>query len=118
MMQIVDAFAEFERTMLREGTRNGLDAGRKEGRVGGRRQARPNSLQEPGRFNPGNLGLGYLSIPLMRFEQCIRKQTEQSSQRQSSRSIPCIRAQGPGRKHIDPFLLPEFRREFEPGITP
>ncbi|MDN5881044.1 MAG: recombinase family protein [Nitrosospira sp.] len=37
MMQIVGAFAEFERAMLRERTRNGLDAARKEGRVGGRR---------------------------------------------------------------------------------
>ena len=36
MMQIVGAFAEFERAMLRERTRNGLDAARKEGRVGGR----------------------------------------------------------------------------------
>lgn len=37
MMQIVGAFAEFERAMLRERTRNGLDAARQEGRVGGRR---------------------------------------------------------------------------------
>lgn len=37
MMQIVGAFAEFERAMLRERTRNGLDAARREGRVGGRR---------------------------------------------------------------------------------
>lgn len=36
MMQIVGSFAEFERAMLRERTRNGLDAARKEGRVGGR----------------------------------------------------------------------------------
>ena len=38
MMQIVGAFAEFERAMLRERTRNGLDAARKEGRIGGRRR--------------------------------------------------------------------------------
>lgn len=37
MMQIVGAIAEFERAMVRERTRNGLDAARKEGRVGGRR---------------------------------------------------------------------------------
>ena len=37
MMQIVGAFAEFERAMLRERTRNDLDAAHKEGRVGGRR---------------------------------------------------------------------------------
>ena len=36
MMQMVGAFAEFERAMLRERTRAGLDAARKEGRVGGR----------------------------------------------------------------------------------
>jgi DNA invertase Pin-like site-specific DNA recombinase len=37
MMQIVGTFAEFERAMLRERTQNGLDAVRKQGRVGGRR---------------------------------------------------------------------------------
>lgn len=37
MMQIVGTFAEFERAMLRECTRDGLDAVRKQGRVGGRR---------------------------------------------------------------------------------
>ena len=37
MMQIVGSFAEFERAMLRERTRNGLNAARKEGRIGGRR---------------------------------------------------------------------------------
>ena len=37
MMQIVGAFAEFERAMLRERTRVGLQNARKEGRIGGRR---------------------------------------------------------------------------------
>jgi DNA invertase Pin-like site-specific DNA recombinase len=37
MMQIVGSFAEFERAMLRERTKKGLDAARKEGRIGGRR---------------------------------------------------------------------------------
>lgn len=37
MMQIVGSFAEFERAMLRERTKNGLNAARKEGRIGGRR---------------------------------------------------------------------------------
>ncbi len=37
MMQIVGSFAEFERAMLRERTRNGLLAARQEGRIGGRR---------------------------------------------------------------------------------
>jgi len=37
MMQIVGSFAEFERAMLKERTRSGLDSARKEGRVGGRR---------------------------------------------------------------------------------
>ena len=37
MMQIVGAFAEFEREMLKERTRNGIEAARKEGRIGGRR---------------------------------------------------------------------------------
>jgi len=37
MMQIVGSFAEFERAMLRERTKSGLNAARKEGRVGGRR---------------------------------------------------------------------------------
>ena len=38
MLQMVGTFAEFERAMLRERTQNGLDAARKQGRVGGRRQ--------------------------------------------------------------------------------
>lgn len=37
MMQMVGAFAEFERAMLRERTRVGLENARKEGRIGGRR---------------------------------------------------------------------------------
>src|SRR5207302_7243764 len=37
MMRMVGAFAEFERVMLRERTNVGLDAARKEGRIGGRR---------------------------------------------------------------------------------
>ena len=37
MMQIVGSFAEFERAMLRERTKNGLDAARRVGRIGGRR---------------------------------------------------------------------------------
>jgi DNA invertase Pin-like site-specific DNA recombinase len=36
MMKIVGSFAEFERAMLRERTRNGLLAARQEGRIGGR----------------------------------------------------------------------------------
>ena len=36
MMQMVGAFAEFERAMLKERTKAGLDAARKEGRIGGR----------------------------------------------------------------------------------
>jgi len=38
MMQMVGAFAEFERAMLRERTKAGLDAARREGRTGGRRR--------------------------------------------------------------------------------
>lgn len=38
MMQMVGAFAEFERAMIRERTRAGLDAARAEGRIGGRRR--------------------------------------------------------------------------------
>ena len=37
MMQMVGAFAEFERAMIRERTRAGLDAARQKGRLGGRR---------------------------------------------------------------------------------
>jgi DNA invertase Pin-like site-specific DNA recombinase len=36
MMQMVGSFAEFERAMLKERTKIGLDAARKEGRIGGR----------------------------------------------------------------------------------
>lgn len=37
MMQMLGAFAEFERAMTRERTRAGLDAARQKGRIGGRR---------------------------------------------------------------------------------
>ena len=37
MMQMVGAFAEFEREMIRERTKAGLEAARREGRVGGRK---------------------------------------------------------------------------------
>src|SRR5437879_10464884 len=37
MMQMVGAFAEFERAMLKERTKAGLDAAREEGGIGGRR---------------------------------------------------------------------------------
>src|SRR5579859_2436891 len=36
MMRMVGAFAEFERAMLKERTKAGLEAARKEGRIGGR----------------------------------------------------------------------------------
>ena len=35
MMQMVGAFAEFERAMLKERSKAGLDAAREEGRIGG-----------------------------------------------------------------------------------
>jgi DNA invertase Pin-like site-specific DNA recombinase len=38
MMQMVGPFAEFERTMLRERTKIGLESARREGRIGGRPQ--------------------------------------------------------------------------------
>ena len=37
MMQMLGAFAEFERAMLRERTKAGLDNARRQGRIGGRR---------------------------------------------------------------------------------
>src|SRR5712672_1393041 len=37
MMQMVGSFAEFERAMLKQRTKAGLDAAREEGRIGGRR---------------------------------------------------------------------------------
>ena len=37
MMHMIGAFAEFERAMLRERTKAGLEAARRQGRIGGRR---------------------------------------------------------------------------------
>src|SRR2546422_2722317 len=45
MMQMVGAFAEFERAMLRERTKAGLDSARREGRIGGRRSKTSPSKQ-------------------------------------------------------------------------
>jgi DNA invertase Pin-like site-specific DNA recombinase len=47
MMQMVASFAEFERAMLKERTKMGLDAARKDGRIGGRRpKLKPQQQQE------------------------------------------------------------------------
>jgi|ERR1700677_1403354 len=47
MMHIVGAFAEFERSMLKERTRHGLHAAREQGRLGGRRpKLHPQQEQE------------------------------------------------------------------------
>ncbi len=47
MMQMVGAFAEFERAMLKQRTKAGIDEARKEGRIGGRRpKLRPQQQQE------------------------------------------------------------------------
>lgn len=47
MMQIVGTFAEFERAMLRERTQTGVDAARKQGRIGGRpEKLNPHQKQE------------------------------------------------------------------------
>jgi DNA invertase Pin-like site-specific DNA recombinase len=47
MMQMVGAFAEFEREMIRERTRAGLDTARQRGRIGGRpRSLDPEQEQE------------------------------------------------------------------------
>jgi DNA invertase Pin-like site-specific DNA recombinase len=47
MMQMVGSFAEFERAMLRERTRAGLESARDEGRIGGRRpKLRPQQQTE------------------------------------------------------------------------
>src|SRR5665213_4236940 len=47
MMQMVGAFAEFERAMLKQRTKAGLDAAREEGRIGGRRpKLKPHQQKE------------------------------------------------------------------------
>ena len=47
MMQMVGAFAEFERAMLKEPTKTGLEAARREGRIGGRRPKLSTSTAVP-----------------------------------------------------------------------
>jgi DNA invertase Pin-like site-specific DNA recombinase len=47
MMQLIAVFAQFERSVLAERTKTGLDAARKQGRIGGRRpKLRPNQQDE------------------------------------------------------------------------
>jgi DNA invertase Pin-like site-specific DNA recombinase len=47
VMQILGCFAEFERSMIRERTRAGLDAARAQGRLGGRRpKLKPDQVDE------------------------------------------------------------------------
>ena len=46
-MQLIAVFAQFERSVLAERTKAGLDAARKHGRIGGRRpKLRPNQQDE------------------------------------------------------------------------
>jgi len=56
MLQMIGAFAEFERSMIRERTRMGLQAARERGRVGGRKaRLKPNQVAEILRMvNSGN----------------------------------------------------------------
>jgi DNA invertase Pin-like site-specific DNA recombinase len=55
MMQMVGAFAEFERAMLRERTKAGLDFARREGRIGGRRpKLTPQQQSEIRKIEPRN----------------------------------------------------------------
>ena len=56
MLQMLGAFAEFERSMVRERTRMGLQAARERGRVGGRKaKVKPNQRTEILRMvNSGN----------------------------------------------------------------
>ena len=47
MMQLIAVFAQFERSVLAERTKTGLDAARKHGRIGGRRpKLKPNQQDE------------------------------------------------------------------------
>ncbi len=47
MLQMLGSFAEFERSMVRERTRMGLQAARERGRIGGRRpKLKPNQRDE------------------------------------------------------------------------
>lgn len=47
MMQMVGDFAEFERNMLKERTRKGLDYAKEQGRVGGRKpKLKPIQMEE------------------------------------------------------------------------
>ena len=48
MMQMVGAFAEFERAMLQERTQAGVDTARREGRVGGLRPPKLSPQQQFG----------------------------------------------------------------------
>src|SRR6266403_1053402 len=56
MLQMLGAFAEFERSMIRERTRMGLQAARERGRIGGRKaKVNPNQRTEIlGMVNSGN----------------------------------------------------------------
>ena len=46
MMQMVGSFAKFEREMLRERTRNGLESARKQGRIGRRPKLKAHQQEE------------------------------------------------------------------------
>jgi DNA invertase Pin-like site-specific DNA recombinase len=78
-MQMVGAFAEFERAMLRERTTAGLEAARRDGRIGGRRpkltlNSRPrSSAWFPEGVRPPPTPPDYLVCTRLRSRVCYPK---------------------------------------------
>jgi DNA invertase Pin-like site-specific DNA recombinase len=77
MMQAVGAFAEFERATLRERTRAGLEAVRRDGRIGGRRpkltpqqQAEIVRMVSRGTKTAVSASSRYALKPCRRFSRC------------------------------------------------
>src|SRR4051794_36267905 len=64
MMQMVGAFAQFERAMLKERTKAGLDAAREEGRIGGRRPKLTPQLDFIHLDRLGRVAVGERTYPL------------------------------------------------------
>jgi len=90
MMQMVGAFAEFERAMLRERTKAGLDSARREGRIGGRRpKLTPQQQSEIRKMVSKGRKTAADAARLFKVHPCHRLATAGASLRQIACKVLC-----------------------------
>ena len=96
-MQMVGAFAEFERAMLKERTKAGLDAARKEGRIGGRPpKLKPHQQAEQDRISWVERELDRIAAAIREVREYIERAREWArEQAQARRAAGVARTRHP-----------------------